>query len=55
MSGYIWFFVGFFAGLLVGAVGGALEVSRRRRFNDSDLETAYHEGYTDRGELDRLK
>lgn len=51
LPGYILFFIGLVLGLLgsvlaIGITGG------RRQFDDSDLQAAYYEGYTDRGELD---
>lgn len=51
LPGYILFFIGLVLGLLgsvlaIGITGG------RRQFDDSDLQAAYYEGYTDRGDLD---
>lgn len=51
LPGYILFFIGLLLGLLgsvlaIGITGG------RRQFDDSDLQAAYYEGYTDRGDLD---
>ncbi len=54
LPGYILFFIGLVLGLLgsvlaIGITGG------RRQFDDSDLQAAYYEGYTDRGDIDNAE
>jgi len=53
LPGYVLFFSGFLLGLLgtvlaIGITGG------RRQFDDSDLQAAYFEGYTNRGDVDNV-